>query len=398
MGRLVRDHPANAFLDGLCLHTPSTSYYAVSEKGCVEVSSYTYSKVLNDWENKTKQMKIGRLIKTLRPEINDVIVEEITKLYEFTQGVSEFEIATSEEDILEVYKNGPRSCMVVYQEDRLGRLIKKTPVNGVRAYSMPGIALAYLGTKEKPTARCVINTIDKKYTRVYGNSTLEVALKNSGYEYSGQSLSGLKLKKIKHSKEFECDVYELPYLDCVGNLKIEDDGFLVLPQHRERERTNGYGEAHTGLTRVPFRGELHDIGMAFKDAAQSYDHNAWVVDDIAKMAGKSAVVRFKTIMDGVLRDLKHGEHERANMILRKFNSRIYHFRDMIRRCDLLKFSDNKSETNIFNRKISPALKIIQTRGAMTFPCSVETRILEVLREADDERYKRRQREREKITW
>lgn len=71
---------------------------------------------------------------------------------------------------------------------------------------------------------------------------------------------------------------------------------------------------------------------------------------------------------------------------------------MIRKCDLLKFSDNKSEVNCFNKNVAPALKIIQTRGAMTFPCSVEMRILDVLREADDARYKRRQKEREKVAW
>lgn len=327
MGRLDRFHAASVFLRRLDIFPALTSTYALDEKGYIEVKKLRYSEAKKDYEQKTTKIKIGRFVKSEVKDISDVIVEEITKLYEFMQGVNQFEIATSEEDILEVYKNGPRSCMVVYQEDRLGYTIKKTPVNGVRAYSMPGIALAYLGTKEKPTARCVINTIDKKYTRIYGNTTLEVALKNSGYEYSGQSLSGLKLKKIKHSKEFEYDVYELPYLDCVGNLKIEDDGFLVLPERRWDERTNGSGEAHTGLARVPFRGELHDIGIGFMDAAQSYARSAWMINEIEKMAGKSVVVRLKTILDGVLRDLKRGEYERANMMLREFNSRIFNLRE-----------------------------------------------------------------------
>jgi hypothetical protein len=132
-------------------------------------------------------------------------------------------IATTAEEIVHVYTNGPGSCMSddADQYDTNGH-------HPAEAYAGPDLGVAYLEDGPRITARCIVWPEKKLYSGIYGDSVkLTRVLEEAGYRrYStGSDWYGARLTAIK----IERSIYVCPYLDICGYAKLSDDKqYLIL--------------------------------------------------------------------------------------------------------------------------------------------------------------------------
>jgi hypothetical protein len=125
----------------------------------------------------------------------------------------ELKITQDADEIEAIYVNGPGSCMS-------GK--RSWEVHPARIYAGPDLAVAYLGTPEKPTARCVIWPEKKLRSVMYGDVTkLEIAL--DGADYVEGEMYGARLRKI----ELGHGAYVMPYLDCAPGIEDGDEFFIT---------------------------------------------------------------------------------------------------------------------------------------------------------------------------
>ncbi len=133
--------------------------------------------------------------------------------------------AHSSTEIVDIYLNGPSSCM--------SRPTSEYGTNGTHPVSVYGydndIAVAYIRRGERIIARTVVNTRRKQWVEIYGHdSALKSLLKTSGYTQNNYALEGCKLSLVK----LDDGGFVLPYLDgtvdtvCMksDHLIINDDG------------------------------------------------------------------------------------------------------------------------------------------------------------------------------
>jgi hypothetical protein len=135
--------------------------------------------------------------------------------------------------IEEVYTNGPRSCMAHDADEYRGHC------HPVRAYGhSPDLQLAFIGTEERWTGRCIVWPDKKLYSTPYGDcSRMRLLLDNAGYEHG--SLSGARLKPLHDDNG---NGYIMPYVDGI-DYAAEEDGWLVLGHGRiECQSTEGVTE------------------------------------------------------------------------------------------------------------------------------------------------------------
>lgn len=128
-----------------------------------------------------------------------------------------FRLAHSPEDIADVYKRGPRSCMSGSSFD--------SSVHPCSIYGAGDLALAYLVDGDTVTARALVWPDKLRSSRVYGDITrMKVALEARGY-VDTYDFDGARLLRIEERGGFV-----VPYIDRGG---VHDDGgeFLTMAQH-----------------------------------------------------------------------------------------------------------------------------------------------------------------------
>lgn len=138
-----------------------------------------------------------------------------------------FNLATSTEEIVQVYMHGPSSCMsheVSYY---------RSHVHPVSVYGESDLAVAYLGEPSDARARCLVWPEKKRYTRVYGDSTLGQLLRNHGYkqheEENGSDWGGLEGARIRAIRLEDGNGrkrsgYVFPYIDAAASASLSSDG------------------------------------------------------------------------------------------------------------------------------------------------------------------------------
>jgi hypothetical protein len=157
--------------------------------------------------------------------------------------------ASTEDEIEEVYLNGPQSCMDGRADQMRYWEVNTGGVHPVRAYAGPDTVVAYTKRDGRINARtvCHIGVTPPRYTRVYGDSMLATRLREMGFvdEYSGGSnalgLDGARLLKLPAPGKQ--DFYILPYLDTPVQM-VEIDGDYI------RIARNGDSAAATREGRV----------------------------------------------------------------------------------------------------------------------------------------------------
>lgn len=143
-----------------------------------------------------------------------------------------FALATTADDIEQVYVNGPDSCM-----GGSGHTLHDFCTEGIhptRAYAGGDLAVAYLGSPESHiTARAVVWPERHIFSRVYGDPALGHLLQAAGYA-SGK-MTGARLSLIHTSDKRIIR----PYIDGISYGKVHD-GHLILGEGRiSTELTTG---------------------------------------------------------------------------------------------------------------------------------------------------------------
>jgi hypothetical protein len=121
--------------------------------------------------------------------------------------------ATTPEDIVDVYENGPHSCM--------------RGESCVSVYGAGDLAVAYLKSGDKVTARALCFPARNIFASVYGDSArLTPALEALGYSYSrnGRDWEGARLLLEENNGGYTC-----PYIDVSTKVSVRGN-FLVMEQ------------------------------------------------------------------------------------------------------------------------------------------------------------------------
>jgi len=206
-------------------------------------------------------MRFGRYINKFYPDrYSSKELEGFSADYNKQFGAYTLLFARTSDEILQVYLNGPNSCMSKHPlqlnvssdettqlwhpgykggAHRYFQLDDEGLLHPVKAYGDIGkpldLSVAYIQSnfdKEKIVARCVCWEKEKIYNTVYGSSSndfrLVPALKKLGFTQSYARFEGARLQRIPFK-----DNFVLPYLD-LNNRYCRDDGeYIVIDSHGE---------------------------------------------------------------------------------------------------------------------------------------------------------------------
>lgn len=160
------------------------------------------------------QMKPGRFLARYYPRLNKVQVEYYARWWidnkrpprEITGAVK---FATTPEEIVEVYANGPESCM--------------QGMEAVEVYGAGDFAIAYMedAASGEYASRALVNQKTKVFGRIYPDDSdlgpqLESELRALGYaslEEKGDGFEGARFLKIPTDDDDEYFGFKMPYLD-----------------------------------------------------------------------------------------------------------------------------------------------------------------------------------------
>ncbi|MHC4093516.1 MAG: hypothetical protein ACYSVY_25130, partial [Planctomycetota bacterium] len=158
--------------------------------------AYTASEKHGEADRQTR-MKPGKYLKKYFGDVLDA--KEIQRWAGAFAGENEnIEVgfATDPDDIVEVYENGPRSCM--------------SSQDAVRVYGAGDLAIAYLGPQDDATARALCWPAKQVFGRIYGDGArLGQALMAMGYSEAGRTgFNGARLLLEREGSGYVC-----PYID-----------------------------------------------------------------------------------------------------------------------------------------------------------------------------------------
>jgi len=162
--------------------------------------------------------KPGRYLSKFYPHLSADDVRAWQALLDKSNSV---QFATTPDECVRVYINGPGSCMG-------GKKSLGTTRHPAQVYGAPGdVVIAYLnGANGEPIARAVCWQEKKRYGRIYGDKDrLKPRLDAMGYEQ--KDIKGAKVRCVYTNKDEHTLI--MPYIDCVGYATISDCGkFVVL--------------------------------------------------------------------------------------------------------------------------------------------------------------------------
>lgn len=184
-----------------------------------ELLAYTQSplKGLADIQTPTR---VGRFVQKY---FGDVLTpEDIRELANMCKG-NELHWATTGEEMEDVYRNGPSSCMAHSRCD-----YGFHDIHPVMAYEGE-FRLAYLKKFGRVTARAMVHWRSQTFPRVYGEEgqTLREMLERDGFEYASFP-EGAQLKALQEGGR-----YAMPYIDGDNHYVsfIESRGVFVIKEY-----------------------------------------------------------------------------------------------------------------------------------------------------------------------
>jgi len=132
------------------------------------------------------------------------------------QAGAKYQIATTADDIVAVYKHGPSSCMSGSKFEARN--------HPCRVYGDSDLAVAYLGDLENQDvrARCVVRPGNKQFTRVYGDTLLEHLLRHDDWTHT-DDLSGARIRRIEGRNG-----WLMPYIDAAESASYHSDTYWTL--------------------------------------------------------------------------------------------------------------------------------------------------------------------------
>lgn len=170
------------------------------------------------------RMRPGRYLTSF---YSDILAPVSIRNYaaEFVLASKDFELkfAHSPDDIENVYRNGPSSCM--------GGKTKsfKSDIHPCRVYGAGDLAVAYIENENKISARAVVWPEKKVYYEAYGDggsfsTAFQRKLENAGYTRGEIGcFTGARLLKIPHG-----DGYVAPYVDGHEGIIAKGDHLVIV--------------------------------------------------------------------------------------------------------------------------------------------------------------------------
>lgn len=276
-------------------------HYAHISKGDPSKIAYTESKEKGEKDVQVR-VKPGRYLQKFYGEIltDDEIREHATTIKKAVPDY-EFGIATTPDDIENVYRNGPDSCMAY------GISSYEADTHPARVYGAGDLGVAYIERKGRYTARALCWPSRKVYGRIYGDSyRLEEQFADMGwttdvgdYNDGVGIFAGARLLKIE---QHYCgrNYFVVPYVDWHRTLREEGD-YLVLCSDREEGpvttgNTNGLVEICRG-TKCPHCGGwseteftlIEDINQEWCDSCSTL--RTWTCGRCSSVNGGSRGLR-----------------------------------------------------------------------------------------------------------
>lgn len=162
-------------------------------------------------------------------------------------GPLDVKFATTEDEIISVYENGPETCM------KSKRWPTKDGRNPASIYAAGDLQVAYLGDLDDASARTLVWPEKKIFSRVYGDiARLTAGLERLGYKWGapvGARLKRLPYREVKFDpkKGIPSAAFFAPYIDKKnqrggGHLSVLDKG-----THLEICEEGVPGSHHCGL-------------------------------------------------------------------------------------------------------------------------------------------------------
>jgi hypothetical protein len=153
----------------------------------------------------------------------------------------ELHIARTPDEIERVYRGGPTSCM-----GRKSLSNFQTSQHPVRVYGDSDLGIAYYGSIDAASARCIVWPDRKLYGRLYGGTaTLARLLENAGYHPG--SMHGARVRAVLDDYS-EDDRYIMPYVDGIERAQLRGKYFILGSGDWSVQNTEGFTSQATLYT------------------------------------------------------------------------------------------------------------------------------------------------------
>jgi hypothetical protein len=246
-----------------------TRFARVSAKDQMKIAFYADEKALK--RDILTETTPGRYLTKFHSDLfNEAAVRSWTDKHRELYAPIEFGVTSDADQIEEIYRNGPDSCMSHHVEDY------GMHIHPVRAYGKgPGnyghnAGVAYVRKNDDYKARAVVNTDAKEYVRMYGDSVLlERELRKAGYEHVS-GLEGLVMARLVDHIGGQ-PALVLPYLDGSCDWVTDHGNHLVVSDTGDYESEScGYVYLEGGSTKCDCCGErYHADDMASAHCGES---------------------------------------------------------------------------------------------------------------------------------
>lgn len=205
------------------------------------------------------RIKVGRYLAKYRPDIQQATRERYSAEFLVKDPIdtAELHFATTGDDMIRVYRNGPKSCMRGRKDDYT--YFATDEVHPVQVYAYGDLQLAYLtDITGKIHSRALVWPAEQQYGRVYPTADV---WQEDGYENRQQSttwhnklvelleakdyhsgdLDGARVAKIRHASS---GGFLMPYIDGLDYVKDCGDHFKITDSNYggcySASSTNGY--------------------------------------------------------------------------------------------------------------------------------------------------------------
>lgn len=176
-------------------------------------------------QGKFTSMTPGRFLRRYIGEIPPDKLDEWCAKMGLDMTTSPLLLATTPEEIVRVYTEGPHSCMA-YKHSRSEGPFMDIDRHPVEAYGNSDIAVAYIERAGEIKARCIVCPEKKIFGRIYGDrSRLLERLSENDYIEDWDGFAGCRIRQLrtKHGQLI------LPYIDGdILGVDLDGEDWLVL--------------------------------------------------------------------------------------------------------------------------------------------------------------------------